>query len=464
MEEVADPKVKTFKRRVRRKLLRSRNPVFLSQPLTISSSPTDPTPPPATDPTPPPIVEQPPPPPSKPIPSTSSNPPPSTSQPDAQLPTSTSYETLWKSISHKWKQRYLVYYQAKEAAHSQGLHSNITVHEFLHLAASKKFVPLNSTLRNERDQRDEEKRDATTAVVVATGDDTGGWRVPQRRRWWMSPFSSSSSASIGDAERGERERVERLKGGCGSGERGRWCGIPVREGIGTHAHVCGASSGDAHGGVVRQRGKRRGKGQRRKGRSRNPPKRERRGRKKSKGLIPHTRSRGHLLRLLCRPRKGDPRRCSSVDILAREIPGGFLRCSSVGRCSSVDILAREIPRRLESSSRCAEATATPFPSFLGPLSLSRSRLSLSDWLSLSLSSGLLPSHQSSLSFFTGSHPLPLLSRHCYCVNWVAVTAPPIPTVLTLRNPGHRDCRLRLFAAPLVSLLSMETATINLNPI
>ncbi|MQM16586.1 hypothetical protein Taro_049545, partial [Colocasia esculenta] len=53
-------------------------------------------------------------------------------------------------------------------------------------------------------------------------------------------------------------------------------------------------------------------------------------------------SRGHLLRLLRRPREGDPWRCSSVDILAREIPGGFLRCSYVGRCSSVDILAREI--------------------------------------------------------------------------------------------------------------------------
>ncbi|MQL99165.1 hypothetical protein Taro_031886 [Colocasia esculenta] len=114
-------------------------------------------------------------------------------------------------------------------------------------------------------------------------------------------------------------------------------------------------------------------------------------------------SRGHLLRLLRRPREGDPwhcssvdilareiadgflrcsyvGRCSSVDILAREIPGGFLRCSSVGRCSSVDILAREIPRLAVQIllapgvfPHCAEATATPFPSFLEPVSLSRSR-------------------------------------------------------------------------------------------
>ncbi|MQM12559.1 hypothetical protein Taro_045479 [Colocasia esculenta] len=183
------------------------------------------------------------------------------------------------------------------------------------------------------------------------------------------------------------------------------------------------------------------------------------------------RSRGHLLRLLRRPRKGDPRRCSSVDILAREIPGGFLRCSSVGRCSSVDILAREIPRLAVQIllANCLflvgawslppvvqKPPQPPSPPFSDPShSLAADYLcpigSLS--LSLSLSSGLLPSHQSSLSFFTGSHPLPLLSRHCYCVNWVAVTAPPIPTVPTLRNPGHRDCRLRLFAVPLVSLLS-----------
>ncbi|MQL79145.1 hypothetical protein Taro_011587, partial [Colocasia esculenta] len=128
---------------------------------------------------------------------------------------------------------------------------------------------------------------------------------------------------------------------------------------------------------------------------------------------------GNLLWLLLRPREGDPRRCTSVDILAREILGGFLRCFFVGRCSSVDILAREIPRRLESSPRCAEATATPFPSFLGPLN--------------SLAADYLC-------------PIGSLSL-------AAVTAPPIPTVLTLRNPGHRDCRLRLFAAPLVSLLS-----------
>ncbi|MQM03089.1 hypothetical protein Taro_035864 [Colocasia esculenta] len=124
-------------------------------------------------------------------------------------------------------------------------------------------------------------------------------------------------------------------------------------------------------------------------------------------------SRGHLLRLLRRPHEGDPwrcssvdilareipdrflrcsyvGRCSSVDILAREIPGGFLRCSSVGRCSSVDILAREIPRLAVQIllapgvfPRCAEATATPFPSFLEPLSLSRSR-SVRSALSLSL--------------------------------------------------------------------------------
>ncbi|MQM09135.1 hypothetical protein Taro_042001 [Colocasia esculenta] len=83
MEVDADPKVKTFKRRVQKKLLKSGQPVFPSQPLTISSPPTNPTPPPpaTTDPTPPLIVEQPPPPPSQPEAQ-----PPSTSQPVAQPP------------------------------------------------------------------------------------------------------------------------------------------------------------------------------------------------------------------------------------------------------------------------------------------------------------------------------------------------------------------------------------------
>ncbi|MQM06193.1 hypothetical protein Taro_039012 [Colocasia esculenta] len=50
-------------------------------------------------------------------------------------------------IEYLCKAYNLVYYQAKEAAISQGLHWNITVHDFLHLAASRKFVPLKNLPR-----------------------------------------------------------------------------------------------------------------------------------------------------------------------------------------------------------------------------------------------------------------------------------------------------------------------------
>ncbi|MQL84046.1 hypothetical protein Taro_016562 [Colocasia esculenta] len=49
---------------------------------------------------------------------------------------------LRKQIGLKWAHRYLYYYQAKDAALSIGLHWNITLHEFLSLAATKKFTPL----------------------------------------------------------------------------------------------------------------------------------------------------------------------------------------------------------------------------------------------------------------------------------------------------------------------------------
>ncbi|MQM03821.1 hypothetical protein Taro_036608 [Colocasia esculenta] len=93
MEVEADPKVQTFKRRVRRKLHKASQPVFSSQPLTISPPPTDP-PTTTTNPTPS-IVDQPPPP-SQPIPSVSSNPIPSTSQPEAQNPSSKSLQSFVK--------------------------------------------------------------------------------------------------------------------------------------------------------------------------------------------------------------------------------------------------------------------------------------------------------------------------------------------------------------------------------
>ncbi|MQM01825.1 hypothetical protein Taro_034584 [Colocasia esculenta] len=57
------------------------------------------------------------------------------------------YKDLRKIIGPKWELRYLVYYQAKEAAMSQGLHWNTIVHDFLHLAASLKFVSLKQLLR-----------------------------------------------------------------------------------------------------------------------------------------------------------------------------------------------------------------------------------------------------------------------------------------------------------------------------
>ncbi|MQL75379.1 hypothetical protein Taro_007748 [Colocasia esculenta] len=63
---------------------------------------------------------------------------------------SKSLKDLKKSIGHKWAQRYLVYYQAKDAAVTRGLHWNITVHEFLHLAASKKFVHLKYRLSRDK--------------------------------------------------------------------------------------------------------------------------------------------------------------------------------------------------------------------------------------------------------------------------------------------------------------------------
>ncbi|MQL76857.1 hypothetical protein Taro_009255 [Colocasia esculenta] len=47
-----------------------------------------------------------------------------------------------KNIGYRWAQRYLVYYQAKDIAISNGLYWNITLNEFLHLAATKQFVPL----------------------------------------------------------------------------------------------------------------------------------------------------------------------------------------------------------------------------------------------------------------------------------------------------------------------------------
>ncbi|MQL88047.1 hypothetical protein Taro_020603 [Colocasia esculenta] len=49
---------------------------------------------------------------------------------------------LRKHIGLKWEHRYLYYYQAKDAALSLGLHCNITLHEFLSLAVTKKFTPL----------------------------------------------------------------------------------------------------------------------------------------------------------------------------------------------------------------------------------------------------------------------------------------------------------------------------------
>ncbi|MQM04640.1 hypothetical protein Taro_037443, partial [Colocasia esculenta] len=49
---------------------------------------------------------------------------------------------LRKHIGLKWAHRYLYYYQAKDAALSIGLHWNITLHEFLSLAVTKKFTPL----------------------------------------------------------------------------------------------------------------------------------------------------------------------------------------------------------------------------------------------------------------------------------------------------------------------------------
>ncbi|MQM22450.1 hypothetical protein Taro_055502, partial [Colocasia esculenta] len=59
---------------------------------------------------------------------------------------SKTYKDLKKNIGPKWQQRYLVYYLAKEAAVSRGLHWNIIVHDFLHLAASRKFVHLKFLL------------------------------------------------------------------------------------------------------------------------------------------------------------------------------------------------------------------------------------------------------------------------------------------------------------------------------
>ncbi|MQM20674.1 hypothetical protein Taro_053698 [Colocasia esculenta] len=307
-DQVLDPQVKTFKRRVMRELMKSGQLVFPSPPLTIPSPPIDQTPLPASDPTPPPVTEdtttpppateQPSPPPPQPIPSISTSPPPSTSQPKIDLPVNTSissfapkyhfktlvtfneerfklglpdvnegqwrmilqgnrpiipsmtiglpselhpslvgaisskkqfaqlvlnrhikiaakfkvkyniklsfhgfvvmyapkspqhmkefqhcfaeskrlnkdewvaaypeqsavcrklklshvvyllkvYDNLWKSVSEKWIQRYIIYYQAKDAAHSQGLHWNVTIHDFLSLAVKKQFVPLRRTL------------------------------------------------------------------------------------------------------------------------------------------------------------------------------------------------------------------------------------------------------------------------------------------------------------------------------
>ncbi|MQL74998.1 hypothetical protein Taro_007368 [Colocasia esculenta] len=50
---------------------------------------------------------------------------------------------LRKRIGLVWASRYMHYYQAKDAALSVGLYWNITLHEFLTLAAIKKFIPLH---------------------------------------------------------------------------------------------------------------------------------------------------------------------------------------------------------------------------------------------------------------------------------------------------------------------------------
>ncbi|MQL93472.1 hypothetical protein Taro_026108 [Colocasia esculenta] len=213
LEDDSKSKVKIFKRKARRKLLKNGEPVFksLTPPMPTSSFPTstdDPLSKPEQTTTSQPIA--PPAPTSSttelPPPSTSSDPPPPTSIPKDQplaiekafifkraeverQPSKTSssfllcfaeskrfsldqwataypvdhaacekmklspyeylsksYKDLRKNIGPKWEQRYLVFYLAKEVAVSRGLHWNITVHEFLHLAASRKFVHLKHLL------------------------------------------------------------------------------------------------------------------------------------------------------------------------------------------------------------------------------------------------------------------------------------------------------------------------------
>ncbi|MQM14999.1 hypothetical protein Taro_047932 [Colocasia esculenta] len=51
-----------------------------------------------------------------------------------------------KSVTHRWAERYLIYYQAKDAAISHGLYWNLTFIEFLQVASTKKFVPLKFKL------------------------------------------------------------------------------------------------------------------------------------------------------------------------------------------------------------------------------------------------------------------------------------------------------------------------------
>ncbi|MQL92486.1 hypothetical protein Taro_025106 [Colocasia esculenta] len=63
------------------------------------------------------------------------------------------YDNLRKTSNDKWIQRYIIYYQAKDAAYSQGLHWNVSIHDFLSLAARKKFVPLRYSLSDDKYHR-----------------------------------------------------------------------------------------------------------------------------------------------------------------------------------------------------------------------------------------------------------------------------------------------------------------------